>query len=100
MAVPEHQSPVGKAQCIETWRARRRLSVPSADGGIVDLIIVSIYETTAVDGLPLDALIDAQKTLNDPVKQFGVVFGATPPDWSQYKIPVLWIKDGGSGRWN
>jgi len=77
------------------------MPVPTADLSIIDLRIIAIYETTAVNGLPLDLLIDAQKTTNDPVKQFGVIFSDTPPDWSKYRIPVLWRKDGvsGVGRW-
>ena len=34
--------------------------MPSRDGHIIDLIIVRMYETTAVNGLPLDALIEAR----------------------------------------
>ena len=99
--IPEHYDPIGKAQSIEFWRRRGRLPVPSLAGMIVDLVIVSLYETTAVDGLPLDCLIEAQKTVNETPKQFGVVFSANPPDWHKYKIPVLWRKDGisGVGRW-
>ena len=78
------------------------MPVPTAAGDIVDLHIVAIYETTAVNGLPLDLLIDVQKTKNDPVKQFGVIFSESPPDWSKYGIPVLWCREGvpGVGRWN
>ena len=61
------------------------------------LKLITFYETTAVNGWPLDLLIDARKPVNDPVKQFGVVFSENPPDWSRYNIPVLWRKDGQSG---
>jgi hypothetical protein len=100
-AIAEHYNPVGKAETVDTWRERGRMPVPTAEGQIIDLQIVAIYETTAVNGLPLDLLIEAQKTNSDPVKQFGVVFSENPPDWSKYGIPVLWRQNGksGVGRW-
>ena len=101
-AIAEHRNPVGKTDIVDTWRERGRMPVPTAKGHIIDLYIVSLYETTAVNGRPLDLLIEAQKTRSDPVKRFGVIFGETPPDWSKYGIPVLWRKEGesGVGRWN
>jgi len=57
------------------------MPVPTAEGYISDLRIVAIYETTSVNGLPLNLLIDAQKSKSDPVKQFGVIFSQNPPDW-------------------
>ncbi|RLA51145.1 MAG: hypothetical protein DRQ65_08215 [Gammaproteobacteria bacterium] len=78
-----------------------RMPVPTAEGHISDLQILAIYETTSVNGLPLDLLIDAQKSDSDPVKQFGVIFSENPPDWSRYGIPVLWRREGveGIGSW-
>lgn len=98
----KHYNPTGKAETLKIWRQRMRLPVPTAAGHILDLRIVTIYETTAINGLPLDLLIDAQKTKNDPVKQFGVIFSESPPDWSKYGIPVLWCMEAGSGvgRWH
>lgn len=100
-SVPAHGSPVGKEQTLATWRKRMRMPVPTGKGHIIDLQIVTIYETSKVNGLPLDFLIDAQKTSNDPVKQFGVVFSDTPPDWEKYGVPVLWRQEGSQdvGRW-
>ena len=100
-AVAEHYNPVGKSETVETWRKRMRMPVPTAEGFILDLRIVVIYEATSVNGLPLDLLIEAQTTVNDPIKQFGVLFSSTPPDWGEYGIPVLWREDGkaGVGRW-
>ena len=95
-------NPTGKAETMRVWRQRMRMPVPTAAGHILDLRIVTIYETTSVNGLPLDLLIDAQKTRNDPVKRFGVIFSESPPDWPKYGIPVLWCgKDvPGVGRWH
>jgi hypothetical protein len=100
-ATAEHHDPIGKADTLDTWRKRMRMPVPAAAGHIVDLLIVRLYETTAVNGLPLDLVIEAQETTDGPVKRFGVVFGAEPPDWPSYGIPVLWRRDGeaGVGRW-
>ena len=96
--VAEYYNPIGKADTLEVWRRRMRMPVPTAEGHISDLRILVIYETTSVNGLPLDLLIDAQKSDSDPVKQFGVIFSENPPDWSKYEIPVLWRKGGNQGR--
>ena len=79
-----------------------RMPVPTAAGHILDLRIVTIYETTSVNGQLLDLLIDAQRIQNDPVKQFEVIFSEPPPDWSRHGIPVLWHSEGspGMGRWH
>ena len=99
--IAEHHNPVGKSDTVDTWRNRRRMSVPTAAGTIINLRIVTMYETTSVNGQPLDLLIEAQKTKNDPAKQFGVIFSETSPEWSKYAVPVLWREDGksGVGRW-
>ena len=99
--IPEHYNPIGKAQTLAQWRKLMRMPVFTSTMEIVDLIIVHIYETTAVNGLPLDFLIDARQTLKHPIKHFGVVFSKHPPDWHSYDIPVLWREDGkeGLGRW-
>ena len=63
----EHYNPIGKAETLEVWRRRMRMPVPTAKGYISDLRILAIYETTSVNGLPLDLLIDAQKSDSEPV---------------------------------
>jgi hypothetical protein len=98
-ASPEHQTPQEKQDCIDTWRQRGRICVPTKRGDIADLLIVTMYETTTRNGLPLDLLIEAQPAINTPTTQFGVIFGDTPPDWLKYKpLPVLWMS-GEVGRW-
>ena len=101
-AIAEHRNPVGKTDVVDTWRNRGRMPVPTSTGQIIDLHIVALYETTSVNGRPLDLLIEAQKSKSDPVKRFGVIFSKTAPDWSKYAIPVLWRKDNesGVGRWS
>jgi hypothetical protein len=100
-AAAEHYAPIGKADTLDTSRKPMRMPAPTAAGHIIDLQIVAIYETTAVNDQPLDLLIEAQKTNNDPVKQFGVIFSSSPPDWSAYPMPLLWREDSkaGVGRW-
>lgn len=100
-AVPAHESRVGKEQTLATWRKRMRMPVPTSEGHIIDLQIVAIYETSKVNGLPLDVLIEARKTRADPIKRFGVVFNDRPPDWERCGLPVLWRREGipGVGRW-
>jgi hypothetical protein len=62
----EHYNPIGKVETLEVWRKRMRMPVPTAEGHISDLRILAIYETTSVNGLPLDLLIDARKIDSDP----------------------------------
>lgn len=97
----EHHDPVGKTDSLDTWRRRMRMPVPTADGAIADLWIVRMYETTAVNGHHLDLLVEARKTISDPVKRFGVIFSPSPPDSAAYDIPILWMQEGaqGVGRW-
>ena len=100
-AQAEHQSPIGKTDTLDTWRKRMRIPVPSKAGGIVDVQIAALYETTTMNGLPLDALIEGRTTKDKPLAQFGVVFSSRPPEWDAYGIPVLWIDDtqANVGRW-
>ena len=72
--IPSHENPIGKQDCVDTWRGHGRMCVPTRGNHIIDVLIVAIYETTAVNGLPLDLLIEAQTAENDPIKQFGVIF--------------------------
>lgn len=97
----EHYDSVGKTDSLDTWRKRMRMPVPTKACNIVDVRIAALYETTNVNGLPLDALIEGQVIEGKPVVQFGVVFGPQPPDWDAYGIPILWIDDGrvNVGRW-
>jgi hypothetical protein len=99
--IAEHHNPIGKVDSVDTWRKRRRIAVPTAAGTVVDLRIVTFYETTSVNGQPLDLLIEAQTTKNEPAKQFGVIFSQTSPDRSKYNVPVLWREEGkpGIGQW-
>jgi len=97
----EHYNPIGKADSLDTWRKRMRIPVPTKAGNIVDVRIVALYETTNVNGLPLDALVEGQIVKDKPVVQFGVVFSSQPPDWDANGIPILWIDDSriNIGRW-
>ena len=98
---PEHYNPIGKQDTLDTWRKRMRMPVPTKVCYILDVRIVALYETNSVNGLPLDALIEARITEERSPVQFGAVFGPSPPDWDQYGIPILWIDDRRTnvGRW-
>ncbi|MEH6587913.1 MAG: hypothetical protein V7720_15235 [Halioglobus sp.] len=52
-----------------------------------------LYETTHVDGLRLDLLIEGRAIKTPPLKKFGVLFADTKPE-DKYPIPVLWNCDG------
>ena len=99
--IAQHFDPVSKAEAVAVWRSRMRMPVLTAEGVIMDVRITAIYETTSVNGLPLDLLIEAQRSKQEPVKRFGVIFSESPPDWSQYSIPILWRRESvaGVGRW-
>ena len=100
-AQAEHYNPTGKTDTLDTWRKRMRIPVPTKTGVIVDVWIAALYETTSVNGLPLDALVEGQTTKDKPLTRFGVVFSSQPPDWDAYSIPILWVDDrqNNVGRW-
>ena len=91
--IPAHQKPTSKTDCVDTWKDRGRIPVPTKSGTIMDLVIVNLYETTAVNDLYLDLLVEARATKRAPLKRFGVLFADTAPP-KQYPIPILWVKDG------
>jgi hypothetical protein len=92
MTLPEPQS---KEEWLAKWRNRGRIVLRDKGGNLIDVIIVQLFETTAVNGLPLDFLIAARKTHNDPVHQFGIIFSDAQPE-AGYPIPVLWISKAGT----
>jgi hypothetical protein len=89
--------PATKLDCVDTWRSRGRVPVPTQKGRILDLVIVRLYETTHVDGLALDLMIEGRATNEAPIKQFGVLFSDTRPQ-DEYPIPLLWMCNG-VGSW-
>ena len=64
--------------------------MPSKAGGLVGVLIVNLVEASAINGLPLDFLIEGQLTRAEPIRQFGVVFSEEKPQ-REYPIPVLWF---------
>ena len=91
--IPSHMRPVTKQDCIDTWRSNERIPGPTRAGKILDMMIVRLYETTTVDGLALDLLVEARATKRAPLKRFGVLFSDKQP-LDDYPIPVLWMRDG------
>lgn len=93
MPDPTAHQPTGKQDWINAWRSGGRISVPTDDGDSLELVITRLFECTAVNGLPLDLLIEARATHRAPPKRFGVVLAMTRPVDS-YDIPVLWVSPG------
>ncbi|MEH6588538.1 MAG: hypothetical protein V7720_18460 [Halioglobus sp.] len=71
--------------------------MPTKAGKILELAIETLYETTHVDGLALDLLVEGRAVKTSPLKRFGVLFADTKPE-DEYPIPVLWVCDG-LGTW-
>jgi hypothetical protein len=73
------------------------MPVPTRAGAIIDLHIITLYDCTAVNGLPLDLLVEGRATNDAPLKRFGVLFADASPE-DKYPLPVLWMCDG-RGNW-
>lgn len=56
----------------------------------MDLLIVHLTEATAIDGIPIDLVIDARATHSAHLKRFVVVFSEDRPT-EEYPIPCLWV---------
>ena len=93
MKVPAHSQPHTKAECLATWKTRRRIPVPTKVGNIMDMLIVHLIEATAIDGVPVDLVVDARATHRAPIKRFAVVFADKKPADS-FPVPTLWVCDG------
>ena len=97
LEVPAHDQPRTKEQCIASWKSRQRIPVPTKSGKILDMLIVHLVEASAIDGVPIDLVIDARATHRAPIKRFAVVFADYKPS-DDYPIPTLWVSDG-TGSW-
>ena len=95
--IPAHQQPFSVVEHIATWKARQRISVPTRKGAIMELRISLLIESTAINGLPVDAVIHARATKRAPTKVFCVVFSDQRP-LDEYPLPLLWIK-GSESTW-
>ena len=71
--------------------------MPTRSGGIMELHIHLLIEATAINGLPVDAVIHARASKRAPVKTFAVVFRDAKPD-EKYPIPALWVR-GAESTW-
>lgn len=63
----------------------------------MDMLIVHLVEATAIDGIPVDLVVEARATKAAPVKRFALVFHEEQPT-EDYPIPTLWVSDG-TGVW-
>lgn len=66
-------------QCIDAWRDRGRIPTPSPSGGILDMLIIHLIEVTAIDGMPIDLVVEARASKRAPYKRFAVVFSEQRP---------------------
>ncbi|MEM1191566.1 MAG: hypothetical protein AAGI72_23745 [Pseudomonadota bacterium] len=87
--ISPHQPITSWEDWRDTHRDQGRIPFPRKDGHIGDLLILRWYDCTAVDGLPLSALVEAAKTVNDDVWRIGIIWSATRPQ-DKYPIPALW----------
>lgn len=97
MEIPAHSRPHTKTECLATWKSRGRIPVPTKSGTIMDILIVHLIEATAIDGIPVDLIIEARATHRAPLKKFAVVFASMQPA-DNYPIPTLRICEG-EGVW-
>jgi hypothetical protein len=88
-------NPATPQDYLDAWRTGTPISVPSRSGKRLGLTIERVYETTRVNGLPLDLLIEARASKRAPPRQFGVIFSDAAPR-QDYPIEVLWICAGKS----
>lgn len=96
--VPPHIEPDRPRDYLDTWAARGRICVPDRQGAIADILICQLIEGSSEYGQFLDAVIDGRRTINNPIKRFGVRFCDYRP--GPYQIPVLWIiPKTGEGTW-
>jgi hypothetical protein len=93
--IPSHEQPTTKKECVDTWRDRRRIPTPSPGGGILDMMIIHLIEATAIDGMPIDLIVEARASKRAPYKRFAVVFSQERPA-HVYPVPTLWVRNGQS----
>ena len=59
------------------------------------MLIIHLIEATAIDGMPIDLVVEARASKRAPYKRFAVVFSEQRPD-REYPIPTLWVRHGQS----
>jgi len=96
-SIPSHEQPTTRQECIDTWRDRGRIPTPTPSGGIMDMLIIHLIEATAIDGMPIDLVVEARASKRAPYKRFAVVFSDQRPA-QDYPVPTLWVRKG-QGSW-
>ncbi len=97
MQDPVNPWPRSRQACLAEWQAGGKIPVPIRKGGVLNMRLERLFECTAVNGLPLDLLIEARASKRAPPKRFGVIFSAHRPG-NDYPLPILWL-DNGQGTW-
>ena len=91
--ISSHEQLTSRQACNDTWRERGRIPTPTPSGGIMDMVITHLIEATAIDGVPIDLVVEARATKRAPPKRFAVVFRDEKPE-QEYPVPTLWIRRG------
>ena len=94
--LPPHIRPESKQDCLDTWRSRGRIPVPTKSGTILDMTITLWVDAVAVNGHPADLLLEARASKRAPVRKFAVVFSQRRPE-ADYGVPVLWVSEADWG---
>ena len=97
MPNPVNTWPKSRQACLKDWRVGGEIPVPTRKGGLLNMRLERLFECTAVNGFPLDLLIEARASKRAPTRRFGVIFSASRPA-HDYPLPILWLHDG-QGAW-
>lgn len=89
--------PSNPTEFIEQVEQRGRIAVPSRNGTILDLLVRSIEHPSIIDGDCVDAVVEAQATVNNPIKKFCLILSGPARKTS---LPTLWFETiDSSGEW-
>lgn len=81
--------PETATELIRDIQQRGRIAVPSKNGTILDLWVVSIEVQESSNNKQTIAYISAQETIYKPARQFALVVGGEP---KRESIPTLWME--------
>lgn len=88
--IPSHQPITTWQDWLDTHKDSGRLPWPARQGGLIDLWVTRWFDCTAVDRLPLSALVQAAPKRTDEPRLIGILWSETRP-LTAYPIPLLWV---------
>jgi hypothetical protein len=71
--IPSHRTATSRQDCIDTWKSKKRISVPTQGGGLMDLWLVNLVEATTLNGKPIDLYVEARASKDASLKRFAVL---------------------------